>query len=250
VVAGNSVPVLLLESDASDLTLEVATVASLVEKAATDVNNADIDPAVVSVFSSICEAMRGICKVQDKIVTASLRNKTVTNASTMQDYVQPNNMVSLGAIPKRPRVPVSLSQPNPVPQSGGSVSRRDETIPVGKVIPPTGNVTKNAPQKQSAPEIDPEVRRFKDAIRDAERSTLVLNLNLGRIPIMNKDTLAKKATLALTAAAATKQKSKTSVPNAEAVAAIDDVLSIVKNYSFYGTCTKTYKNQRDELSGS
>jgi hypothetical protein len=71
---------------------------------------------------------------------------------------------------------------------------------------------------------------------------------------MNKETLAKKATLALTAAAAKKEsetdKSVKSTPSPDAVAAIDDVLSVVKNYSFYGSGTKTYKNPKDELSGS
>jgi hypothetical protein len=56
------------------LSLEVATASSLVEKAARDINDSDLDPAVVTVFSSICDAMCGICRVQDKIVTANLKN--------------------------------------------------------------------------------------------------------------------------------------------------------------------------------
>jgi hypothetical protein len=34
------------------------------------------------------------------------------------------------------------------------------------------------------------------------------------------------------------------------VGAIDDVLSVVKNISFFGTGTNTYSNEKDELSGA
>jgi hypothetical protein len=45
-----------------------------VERAAKEVNDAEMDPVLVSVFGTICEAMRGICSVQDKIVTAAMQN--------------------------------------------------------------------------------------------------------------------------------------------------------------------------------
>jgi len=40
------------------------------------------------------------------------------------------------------------------------------------------------------------------------------------------------------------------VPSNEAVSAIDDVLSVVKNMQFYGKSTSTYKNTKDAKSGS
>jgi hypothetical protein len=233
-----------------DLTLEVAKVSTLVDKAAKDVNNTELDPAVVEVFSSICDAMRGICTLQDKMVTASLKNNGQSAVPASQILVPVNNMVSLGAISKRPHVPNSLSQPAPVSHSGDTGIRHTDSNVFTGTGPGSASLPASSAQRLTQPVQDPAVKRYKDAIRDAERSTLVLNLNMGRIPLMNKDTMAKKATLALTAAAAVKQKSKTSVPDAEAVATIDDVLSVVKNYSFYGTGTKTYKNERDELSGS
>jgi hypothetical protein len=52
---------------------------------------------------------------------------------------------------------------------------------------------------------DPAIRKFKDCVHDAERSSLILNLNLGRIPVVNKDTMSKRATLALTTLAAKKE---------------------------------------------
>jgi hypothetical protein len=100
-----------------------------VEKAARDVNDADIDPAVVSVFSSICDAMRGICKVQDKIVTASLGK--AAPAPVPNRGPQPV-MTNLGAIPKRarPAANLSLSQPPPVSHSGKPGVQKDVRVPV------------------------------------------------------------------------------------------------------------------------
>ncbi len=47
------------------------------------------------------------------------------------------------------------------------------------------------------------------------------------------------------------EKSATSVPSPEAVATIDDVLSMAKSVKFYGKTTKTYRNPKDkELSGA
>jgi hypothetical protein len=66
---------------------------------------------------------------------------------------------------------------------------------------------------------------------------------------MNKETMSKRATLALSAMAATLDK-KSGSPTAESVEAIDDVLSMVENMELYGNETKTYKHPSDKLSGA
>jgi len=92
------------------------------------------------------------------------------------------------------------------------------------------------------------VKKFKDAVKDAERSTLVFNLNMGKVPIMNQQTISSKATTALTEMAATAEGKSGRIPSNEAVAAIDDVLSVATGMSFYGKSTKTYKNPRDKVN--
>jgi hypothetical protein len=188
--------------DVSDLTLDVAKVSSLVEKAATDVNNADIDPAVVSVFDSICDAMRGICKVQDKLVTAALKSKNVNSepfTPVIRNSRPQNNMISLGAIPKRQRGPLSMSQP--AGNVGTAADGADlcsfagagtsagivAGTSVGKTIQQntgsSGNVISQekrisgAGARSGQEREDPAIRKFKDCVRDAERSSLILNLN-------------------------------------------------------------------------
>jgi hypothetical protein len=74
---------------------------------------------------------------------------------------------------------------------------------------------------------------------------LIFNLDMGKVPIMNRDTMAKKATLALTNMAAAKEKKGTSIPSDEAIAALDDVLSVATNYQILGSGTRTYRNQKD-----
>jgi hypothetical protein len=220
--------------DLSDITLEVAKVSSLVETASTEVNDKITDPVVVSVFSAICDAMRGITTVQDKVVTCLLKNASSADDPAPQSIVPPqrDNLVNLGAIAKKPRQDfLSASQPAPAQSTG---TRKNPLPPASK--------------KVSA---DPVKANFIETIREAERSTLVFNLNMGRVPIMNKDTLNKKAAIALTALAATKEKKSGSIPSNDAIDAIDDVLSLAENYQILGNTTKSYRNPKDpDNSGS
>jgi hypothetical protein len=105
-------------------------------------------------------------------------------------------------------------------------------------------------KKVESPE-ELKIRKFNEAIRDAERSTLCFNLNMGNKPLMNKTTIAEKAALALTAMAAKVENRNSSVPSPEAIAVIDDVTSQVTNMEFYGSNTKQYQgNDKDKESNA
>jgi hypothetical protein len=91
---------------------------------------------------------------------------------------------------------------------------------------------------------------FKEAVRVAEKSTLLFNLNLGKVPLVNKDTMSTKVTKALTELAAKEEKSKSSVPSADTMASIDDLLSVVQDMQFYGKTTKSFQRLNDPLNGS
>jgi hypothetical protein len=67
-------------------------------------------------------------------------------------------------------------------------------------------------------------------------------LNLGTEPVLNKDTISTCASRALSELAALKEKSRTKIPSADTMSALDDVLSVVK-------ATKTYKRSGDANSG-
>jgi hypothetical protein len=88
-----------------------------------------------------------------------------------------------------------------------------------------------------------KLRKFAEAIRDAERSTLCFNLNMGNKPIMNKSTISERATLALTTMAAKVEGKNSAVPSPETVAALDDVTSLVTSMELFGFNTKQYKGK-------
>ena len=71
---------------------------------------------------------------------------------------------------------------------------------------------------------------------------------MGKVPILIL--WLKKATLALATMAASREGKSSSVPSEEALATIDDILSMSKGMRFYGNKTRTYRNPRDSLSGS
>jgi hypothetical protein len=98
-----------------------------------------------------------------------------------------------------------------------------------KATPPTPN-----PEAQAA-------KKVKQAIREAEKKTLLFNLNLGNTPAMNKDTLARKVTLALSSAASAGEHDY-DIKDAEEV--IDDILSCSK-LEFLGTTSKKFYNKKN-----
>jgi hypothetical protein len=231
----------------NELTLDIGKVKSIVEKVAVDIGNSDLDPGLIAIFGGICEAMQGICGVQQKIVLAGTNDSTVGGPVPVTERGPGTQtgrdapvMVSLGAIPKKPR-------------QGNPITPTQRTVPYINTVPSfnTAQAMSKAGSGTGAGETDPDPVRsaFKESIWEAERSTLIFNLDLGKVPVLNKDTMSKRATLALTTMAATKEKKTGSVPSSEAVDAIDDVLSIVKDMAFLGNSTKTYRKAGDDRSG-
>jgi hypothetical protein len=72
---------------------------------------------------------------------------------------------------------------------------------VGKTTIRNNEIRNNAPVPSETGE-EKKVRKFQEAIKEAERSTLCFNLDMGNTPIMNKNTISERASLALTKMAA------------------------------------------------
>jgi hypothetical protein len=81
----------------------------------------------------------------------------------------------------------------------------------------------------------------KQAIRDAEKKTLLFNLDLGKAPTMNKDTLARKVTLALNTKVQSGEHDY-DIKDAEEV--LDDILSCCK-LEFLGATSKKFFNKKN-----
>jgi hypothetical protein len=96
---------------------------------------------------------------------------------------------------------------------------------------------------RSETEEEKKHRKFQEAIKEAERSTLCFNLDMGNTPIMNKVTISERASLALTKMATIVEGKGKSIPSPEIIESLDDVTSMVTNMELYGSKTQTYKGK-------
>jgi hypothetical protein len=108
-------------------------------------------------------------------------------------------------------------------------------------LPQQGTVRNDPPRAPSAKPADIKEKKVKQAIRDAEKKVLLFNLDMGNVPTMNKETLSRKVTLALSSAASSGNHDY-DIKDAEEV--IDDVLSCTK-LEFLGTTTKKFFNKKN-----
>ena len=109
----------------------------------------------------------------------------------------------------------------------------------------------SAAAKATAPPVAPtaeEVRKkkFVNAVKEAERSLLIFNLDLGKVPIMNTATIAKKVTEDITAKAAAVEGSDTGRPTEDTIMVLEDTLSVMKGMEFFGKATKAFRNKGNE----
>jgi hypothetical protein len=107
----------------------------------------------------------------------------------------------------------------------------NKIAPATKILKPTDvRAHPRPPPTPVAPEVIAE-RKVKQAIREAEKKSLLFNIDLGNVPTMNKDTLSRKVTLALGSKASSGNHDY-DIKDAEE--AIDDILSCAK-LEFLGT---------------
>ena len=217
-VTGKNLPQVQVTEDNSELLdklgVSTAKVNSLCEKVKLELETLGAEPEICTIFNDLCEAIKCI---NDSQALLAVR-KTGGHASY-------SNI--LQAPPKRMK----------------------QVAAQGKIATTMVDISKSHQDVTESSE-EADHRRFKEAVKDAEKSTLIFNLNMGSVPIMNQETISRKATLALTAMAAKTEGKLSSTPSQEAVTAIDDILSITTDMSFFGNTTKTYTNPKDKESGS
>jgi hypothetical protein len=101
--------------------------------------------------------------------------------------------------------------------------------------------------KQGESEVvsEQEVRKkkFVQAVREAEKATLVFNLDMGTVAVMNTNTMNRKFSMALKAKAAEVDGNANGEPKADTVTQLDDTLSMVKNMDYFGKTTKQAKGK-------
>jgi hypothetical protein len=98
------------------------------------------------------------------------------------------------------------------------------------------------PPKLSPTPAEIKAKKVRPAISKAERSVTIFDLDLGQVPVLNKDTLCRKVTLQLHGLAKTKGMYKEEPAAAEE--AIDDLLSCA-NLDFLGKGSTRFNNKKD-----
>jgi hypothetical protein len=80
-------------------------------------------------------------------------------------------------------------------------------------------------------------------VREAEKATLVFNLDMGTVAVMNTNTMNRKFSMALKAKAAEVDGNVNGEPKADTVTQLDDTLSMVKSMDYFGKTTKQAKGK-------
>jgi hypothetical protein len=200
-------------------------------------NEISVDDSLRSLLADLIDAVKVTNEVQSELSTKykEMRLQQVNMANMSSSY----SAVASGQA--APRIILTA-------EHGKNNKQVQRKKPAGGLVQmSSGGSTysqgKNISEKPTETEEEKRQRRFAESIRDAERSTLCFNLNMGNRPIMNKVTISERASLALTTMAANVEAKGKSYPSPDAIAAIDDVTSMVTNMEFYGTKTAEYKGK-------
>lgn len=228
----------ILLSNLDICSTEVAKVQSLCSGLNDKIGRLDLDDPMKEILSDLCNAVAGLSTAQASIITVIrdpnvLGSRPVTSGPSRAWASNPpsgtqSQFVSLGQIPKKAR----QNRDNPSQDATGLFE--------STLLWDGGKPPKEPPSAST---------KFKEAVKDAERASLIFNLDMGSFPTINPEKMATQATKALSAMAAKKEGKQGGIPSEEAVAAIDDAMGVAKSISFFGKATKTCRKNKDGTGG-
>ena len=239
-------PVIISSENLEKLELNAAKVESICEKLHESILAIPEENPVCPILRQFCEIFH-IHNENNKIMAEAFRSAlaspvmpdaaaaaaAVSDSEMESDSEPASQMVSLGALPKARNSLFAGNRPSRQDRVRASDSRDNSA----------GDRTgAGRDRNDRSPTPTPSVQRFRDLVKDAEKSTVVFNLDMGRVPLINRETMGIKATAALTAMAAAVENRPANNPSADAIATIDDALSVAEKISFFGKSTKTCNN--------
>ncbi len=218
-------------------TLDTAKVQSLCTKISENILNLDASDPVKDILNDMCDAIAGLGKTQEGILTV-LRgtDPQIPRYSFSGPNLPPSQdrqMFNLGNVPKKQRT--HGESDNRYYSGKGPSQTAGQSHQNTVLLDPEANEA-----------IDPAQKKFRDAVREAEKSTLVFNLDMGRFPTLNQEKMASQATLALTKMAAAKEGKTSGIPSEDAISMIDDITSVTKSVRFFGKTTKPCKGNKKQ----
>ena len=183
-------------------------------------------PEVTSILNSICNFMDTTAAMHDEMVS-SMFTTHLSKVSTQHTT---------------PVIQVSQDTASEVSDSDMDTGHTSYSQ-VASRRPLRQKVLQQIKPVNSQPEVDPKVKKFQDAVKLAERSSLVFNLDMGNTKLLNEKSILEKATLSLTAKAAVVEGKPPNRPSTETVNALDDVLSIASGVTLFGKQTKVFRSK-------
>jgi len=218
----------------------ISKVSSVCDRMVENLQKIHIEEPLREILGDLMETVRITNKVQGELVTKlKVSGTTVTEQTSTKSY---SSAVSSNKVREVP----STTEGTYAQQA--KKSRKMAGSLFSSQVDERGKFLESSISNSKKVETDEEkkVRKFAEAIKDAERSTLCFNLNMGNKPIMNKTTISERATLALTSMAAKVEGKNSAVPSPETVAALDDVTSLVTSMELFGSNTKQYKGKEKD----
>jgi hypothetical protein len=200
---------------------KISKVSTMCGRMVTDLQKLEgIEDPLRLLLAEMAETIRMTNEVQEELA-GKLKRNLLSGTHSGKQHGPLRNIFSHEDFPE-----ITVSN---VGEKGKTVNPRSR--PKGGLVPfqddRWNNHTSKVNSKPAETEEEIKKRKFGEAIRDAERSTLCFNLDMGNVPIMNKGTISEKASIALTKMAATKEGKGSAVPSNDAITVIDDVISLV-----------------------
>jgi len=195
-----------------------------------EVTKLNVDPDLTAVLRSVCKFVDSTIALQESLVNAlSVNNNSNTNKGTNPTIqVHEEDAFDCG---------LSDSDMDTGPSSYSQMAAR-------RPLRQKSLAQLHGQQRPvtTGPVVDPKVKRFQDAVKSAEKSTLIFNLDMGTTKLLNEKSILSRATLSLTAKAAAVEGKPANRPSQATVEALDDVLSIAEGVTLFGKQTKAFRN--------
>jgi hypothetical protein len=244
---------------------------AMLEQVANEIHDAtSSDPVLVSIVSRLCTGISS----QNNIIQYLLKNDS---RSVTSSYEQVKIGPPVAPKPSKPTTANDNQNQVNLANAGNQQSRGNtgnsrkplKQAPLGNSTGPWLEVTQRKKNRDNASLSDnntgteseknaqgsegSQVNRnsgkssdpFADAVREAERSVVIYNLNLGQSPLLNPNTISAKVTTALINAAAENLKGECGNPTEVAGEMVNDLLSQVKGMNLFGKGTKPCKDPRN-----
>ncbi len=220
---------------------------------------ANSDPAILAILSKIQagmsshnDIMGSILLEQEvfKILMAESGEKQLSQVNNTENPSIQNPVINIGDTGEYPTLSTRNRRPlNQAPLGGeawskvvgkkSQKSRKAEAASNSRVEPTETTRTDGKDNEQRETPAPPSESPFTVTVREAERSVVIFNLDLGQAPLINPVTISTKVTAALVQHISSYEH----VESAKEI--VDEILSMVQSMDCLGTSTRPCKNPKN-----